>query len=192
MMMENRYYSSSEIQAELERIRYKHRFWETLRSTVYALLIIVATALLIATLLFPILRIYGTAMAPTLDDSSIVLVLKTSQPKRGDIIAFWYNNRILIRRVMAMPGEEVSISQSGVVFVDGNAVVDPYPEKVCKGECDVDFPCRVLEGTYFVLGDNREMALDSRVEVIGCIPEEDIVGAVRFCLWPLEDFGLVR
>lgn len=144
-----------------------------------------------AVLLLPVLRIYGTSMSPTLDESDIVLSIKGGKFETGDVIAFYYNNKILVKRVIAQEGDWVDIDQNGVVFVNGEAIDEPYVKERSFGECDIELPYQVPEGRVFIMGDHRDVSIDSRSTTIGCIAEEQVVGKIIFRIWPFDAFGKV-
>ena len=178
-----------ELEQELQRERYKKRYRRTLRSTVGVLGTVAAVAILIATLLLPVLQIYGTSMTPTLTDGDIVLSLKESGFERQDIVAFYYNNKILVKRVIARAGEWVNIDEDGNVTVDGVPLDEPYLSEKALGECDIELPYQVPEGRLFVMGDHRSVSVDSRSKSVGCVAEEQIVGKLVFRIWPFSAFG---
>lgn len=181
--------TSEAIEAELKRERNKIRYRRILKSTVYALVVVAAVAVLIATLLLPVLQIAGTSMEPTLHNGEIVVLLKTSSLERGDLCGFSYSNKVLIKRVVALPGETVYMDGDGNVVVDGVPLDEPYLTEKALGECDIEFPFTVPENEYFLLGDYRKSSIDSRSSVIGCVPREQIVGRLFFRLWPLSEIS---
>ena len=180
-----------DLQKELKRERYKRRFRKLLRSTVNALIVVAAVAALIATLVLPVLQIAGTSMEPNLNDDDIVLLVKTKDLETGDLCAFYYSNKILIKRVIATPGDYIWIESDGTVFLNGNALDEPYITQKALGECDVEFPYQVPENCYFVMGDQRETSIDSRSSVIGCIPEDQLIGKIFCKIWPLSEFEFI-
>ena len=179
------------LQKELKRERYKRRFRRLLRSTVNALIVVAAIAALIATLILPVLQIAGTSMEPSLNDGDIVLLVKTDNLESGDLCAFYYSNKILIKRIIATPGDYIWLESDGTVFLNGEMLDEPYVSEKALGECDVEFPYQVPENSYFVMGDKRETSIDSRSSVIGCIAEDQIIGKIICKIWPLEDFELI-
>lgn len=179
------------LKKELKRERYKRRFRRLLRSTINALIVVAAVAALVATLVLPVLQIAGTSMEPSLNDGDIVLLVKTDRLETGDLCAFYYSNKILIKRIIATPGDYIWIESDGTVFLNGEALDEPYVSEKALGECDVEFPYQVPENNYFVLGDKRETSIDSRSSVIGCIAEDQIIGKIFWKLWPLEDFAFI-
>ena len=179
------------LQKELKRERYKRRFRKLLRSTVNALIVVAAVAALVATLVLPVLQIAGTSMEPNLNDGDIVLLVKKKNLETGDLCAFYYSNKILIKRVIATPGDYIWIESDGTVFLNGNPLDEPYISEKALGECDVEFPYQVPENCYFVMGDKRETSIDSRSSVIGCIPEDQIVGKIFCKFWPLSEFAFI-
>ena len=181
-----------QLQKEVDRVHYRRDFSRVLINTIYSLVVVAAIAVLVAVLLLPILRIYGHSMNDTLDEGDIVVSLKGSDFKTGDIIAFYYNNKILIKRVIGKAGDWVDIDQDGNVYVNGNLVDEPYLDDKAFGECNIELPYQVPESKVFVMGDNRSVSVDSRNTAVGCVAEEQIVGKVVYRLWPLKDFGKLK
>jgi signal peptidase I len=181
-----------ELKKELKRERYKRRFRRLLRSTVNALIVVAAIAALVATLILPVLQIAGTSMEPTLDDGDIVLLVKSNDLKPGDLCAFYYSNKILIKRVIATPGDYIWIEPDGTVFLNGEPLDEPYVTNKALGECDVEFPYQVPENSYFVMGDQRQTSIDSRSSVIGCVADDQIVGKIVCKFWPLSEFEFMK
>ena len=175
-----------ELQQELHRERYKRRFRRVLRSTIDALIVVAAVAAIIATLVFPVLQIAGTSMEPNLNDGDIVLLAKTDKVETGDLCAFYYSNKILIKRVIATPGDYVWIESDGTVFVNGEELNEPYVQDKALGECDIEFPYQVPENAFFMMGDQRETSIDSRSSVIGCITVDQMLGKILCKVWPLS------
>lgn len=181
-----------ELERELRRERYARRYRNTLRSTIYTLITVAAAAVLVATLWLPVLEIYGSSMSPTLEDGEIVLSLKTGELKPGQVIAFYYNNKILVKRVVARSGDWVNIDPEGNVYINGNLLEEPYLEEKALGECDIELPYQVPENHVFVMGDHRSTSVDSRNTAVGCVTDEQIVGRLVLCMWPLGAFGLIE
>ncbi|MCI6433769.1 MAG: signal peptidase I [Clostridiales bacterium] len=180
------------LRAELKRVRYRQRYNSVVRSTIYILLTVAAAAVLVATLLLPVLRIYGSSMTPSLYEGDIVVSLKTTDFGRGDIISFYYNNKILVKRVIAFEGEWVNIDEEGNVYVDGQQLDEPYIDEKALGECDIKLPYQVPDGRLFVMGDHRATSADSRSTTVGCVMEEQIVGRIVYRVWPMSEFGPVE
>lgn len=178
-----------QLEEELRRERYKRRYGRVLRSTIYTLITVAAAAVLVATLWMPVLRIYGTSMAPTLTGGDLVVSVKGNDFQSGDIIAFYYNNKILVKRVIAEPGDWVDIDETGTVYVNNQELAEPYLEEKDMGDCNIDLPYQVPENRLFVMGDHRATSVDSRNSALGCVAEEQIVGKLVFRVWPLADFG---
>ena len=175
-------------QVETERKRYRRQkaYNKALSGTVYVLTIVAAVAVLIATLVLPVLQIEGTSMEPTLYNGDIVLLMKTTRFDRGDLCGFTWNNKLLIKRVIGVPGDWIEIDTDGTVYLNGEKLDEPYVEQKALGECDLEFPYQVPQEQFFVIGDMRESSIDSRNTVIGCIPKEQIVGKVFFRVWPFS------
>jgi signal peptidase I len=175
-------------QVETERKRYRRQkaYNKALRGTIYVLTIVAAVAVLIATLILPVLQIEGTSMEPTLSNGDIVLLTKTTRFDRGNLCGFTWNNKLLIKRVIGTPGDWVEIDTDGTIYLNGEKLEEPYVEQPAFGECDLEFPFQVPQEQYFVVGDMRESSIDSRNTLIGCIPKEQIVGKVFFRVWPFK------
>ena len=183
--------SLSEIQSERKRIRRGTYYRQALRGTISVLLVVAAVAVLITTLFLPILQISGDSMSPTLEHDEIVVLLKTKKFERGDLIGFYYQGKILLKRVIALPEDEVAIDADGNVYVNGELLEEPYVTEKGLGDCDLDFPYKVPGTSYFVLGDRRSNSVDSRNSVVGAISRDDIIGKVFIRVWPLPEFGFV-
>ena len=182
--------SVASIEAELKRVKYRQRYRVVLKSTIYTLITVAAVAVLVATLWLPVLQIYGSSMTPTLQDGEIVFSVKTADLEQGDIVAFYYNNKILVKRVIAGPGDWVVVfPETGDVFVNDVLLEEPYLEEKSFGDADVEFPFQVPDGKVFVMGDHRSTSVDSRHLAVGCVAEEQIVGKIVFRVWPLDQLG---
>ena len=183
--------SLSEIQSERKRIRRGSYYWQALRGTIAVLLVVAAVAVLITTLFLPILQVSGDSMSPTLEHNEIVVLVKTKEFKRGDVIGFYYQGKILLKRVIALPEDEVAIDADGNVYVNGEMLDEPYVTEKGLGDCDLEFPYKVPGTGYFVLGDQRSNSVDSRNSAIGAISRDDIIGKVVIRVWPFNRFGFV-
>ena len=184
--------TAEQLEAELRRERYKRSFAFTLRNTIYMLITVAAVAVLVAVLLMPVLQIYGTSMAPTLEEGEIVLSVKGSEFKTGDVMAFYYNNNILVKRVIAQPGDWVDITEDGTVYVNNVMLDEPYLIDKAYGETNIKFPYQVPESRIFVLGDHRSVSIDSRNTAVGCVASEQIVGRIVYRVWPFDKIGKVE
>ena len=184
--------TTEQIRTELERVRYRRTFANTLRSTIFILIVVSASAVLIAVLLLPVLRIYGHSMNDTLDEGDVVVSLKGSSFKTGDIIAFYYNNKLLVKRVIGQPGDWVDIDEAGNVYVNQVMLEEPYLDSKAFGETNIELPYQVPESRIFVLGDNRDVSIDSRNTSVGCVAEEQIAGKIVFRVWPIDKMGFLK
>ena len=178
--------TKSQVETERKRYRRQKAYNKALRGTVYVLTIVAAVAVLIATLVLPVLQIEGTSMEPTLSNGDIVLLTKTTRFDRGDLCGFTWNNKLLIKRVIGLPGDWIEIDTDGTIYLNGEKLEEPYVERKALGECDLEFPFQVPQEQYFVVGDMRESSIDSRNTVIGCIPKDQNVGKVFFRIWPFK------
>lgn len=177
------------IEAELKRIRYGERYRGVLKSTIYTLITVAAVAVLVATLWLPVLQIYGSSMTPTLQDGEIVICVKSDELETGEVLAFYYNNKILIKRVIAGPGDWVNLDEEGNVYVNDKLLDEPYLTEKALGDCDIELPYQVPDARVFVMGDHRATSVDSRSNAVGCVSEEQIVGRIVFRVWPFNVFG---
>lgn len=184
--------TSQEVEQELKRENYKHRYRKTLKSTIFALITAAAAAVLVATLLLPVLQIYGSSMSPTLEEKQIVVSVKDKELEAGDIVAFYYGSKVLIKRYIAGPGDWVDVLEDGTILVNGDLLDEPYIENKHYGVSDLEYPYQVPEGTYFLVGDQRETSVDSRHSTVGCVSREDIIGKIIFRVWPLNVVGTLK
>lgn len=180
------------VNAERKRLAYRKRYRRVLRSTIYALLVVAAVAVLLATIFLPVLQVSGDSMNPTLQDKDILLLVKTEDMKTGDLCGFYWQNKLLLKRIIGGPGDVISIDKNGVVTVNDEVLDEPYIDELALGECDIKFPYQVLENRYFVMGDHRTASIDSRSTAIGCVEKNQIVGKVFLRVWPLPRLTLIR
>lgn len=174
------------LERELHRENYKHSFSRLLRSTIYVLIIIVAVASVGATLFMPVIEITDSSMKPLVEEGDIVLTIKSNSFKTGDVVAFYYGNKILVKRVIGVQGDFVNIDKDGIVYVNGEELKEDYIKEFLKGESDIKYPVQVSDNSIFVLSDERNVLTDSRSENIGTIKKENIIGKVVFKVWPIK------
>lgn len=184
--------TAQQLADERRRLRYKRRYRRTLRSTIAILIVVAALAVLAATLWMPVLRVYGSSMAPTLQNGEILVSVKSQSFKPGDIIAFYHGNKLIIKRYIAGSSDYVNIDEDGTVSVNGTPLDEPYLMEKAFGETDIELPYQVPDQRYFVMGDNRSVSIDSRNSIVGCIAVDQIVGKVVFRVWPLSAFGALN
>ncbi len=184
--------SVKQLEAELGRVKYRSRYRTVLRSTVYTLITVAAIAILVATLWLPVLQIYGNSMTPSLMDGEIIFSIKTSDFEPGDIAAFYYNNKILVKRIICGPGDWINIEEDGTVYVNDVMLDEPYVFEKSLGDCNIEMPFQVPDGRFFVMGDHRSTSVDSRNTAVGCVSQEQIVGKIMFRVWPFSRMGVVK
>lgn len=180
------------IEKTVQKYYYRRRYRVVLRSTVYALVVAAALAVLVATLWTPVLQIYGSSMTPTLEEGQFVVSLKGASFQQGDLVSFYIGNKLLVKRVIALPGDWVNISEDGTVYVNDIQLEEPYIDAKAFGQCDLKLPYQVPESSYFLMGDHRETSVDSRSSAVGTVTKDQIVGKIVFCVWPMSDFGVVN
>jgi signal peptidase I len=185
--------STEAIRSELNRVRRRRAFGSTLRSTIFTLVTVAAAAVLVAVLLLPVLQIYGQSMQGTLNNGDIVVCIKGGEFRTGDVVAFYYNNKILVKRVIAGEGDWVDMDQDGTVYVNNEKLEEPYlTDGTDYGDTNITFPYQVPEGKIFVMGDNRDVSIDSRNTAVGCVSDEQVVGRIVFRVWPFRKIGVIH
>ena len=184
--------TADQLETEIQRVRYNRRYRTVLKSTIYTLITVAAVSILVATLWLPVLQIFGNSMTPTMQNGDIVFSLKTNSFQRGDVIAFYYNNKILVKRVIGCPGDWVDLEQDGVVYVNNEMLSEPYVTDMAYGDTIIALPYQVPDGWLFVMGDHRSTSVDSRNTAVGCVAQEQIVGKIVFRIWPSGQFGLIE
>ena len=184
--------TTKQLERELGRVRYRSRYRSVLRRPGSPLITVAAVAVLVATLWLPVLQTYGSSMTPTLKDGEIILSMKTSDFEPGDIVAFYYNNKILVKRVICSAGDWIDIDEDGTVYVNGTLLDEPYLTERALGDCNIELPYQVPDGRVFVMGDHRSTSVDSRNTAVGCVAQEQIVGRIIFRVWPFSRFGSVE
>lgn len=184
--------TTKDLEKQLNQEKYNFKYKRILKSTIYALIIVASMSTLAATLIFPVLKIYGSSMSPTLIGGDIVISIKKTKFKKGDIIAFYYNNHILVKRVIATSSDWVNIDLEGNIYINNKLIEENYIEEKSFGESNIEFPYQVPEGTYFILGDKRNISIDSRNSLIGTIPQEEIIGKIIFRVWPLKRLEIIK
>lgn len=184
--------SLAELEAELARVKRKRRGRRAFAAFVGVLAVVAAVAVLVSTLLMPVLSIRGDSMEPTLNSGDVAVALSVGDIEAGDVVAFKQDNQVLVKRVVALAGDTVDVTDEGVVVVNGVALDEPYVSELSLGSCNVDLPCKVEDGCLFVMGDNRVSSVDSRNLAVGCVAEDQLIGKLVLRVWPIEDAGLLR
>ncbi|MCI5794432.1 MAG: signal peptidase I [Ruminococcus sp.] len=183
--------TAEQLEQELKRLKYRHSFAFTLRSTVASLIVVAAIAVMISTMIMPVLRVTGTSMTPTLQNDQVIICNKLAECQKGDVVAFYYNNKILIKRVIGVAGDVIDISGDGVVSVNGEPLDEPYVSELALGECDIELPYQVPDNRIFVMGDHRSVSIDSRSTSVGCVAIENVIGKVLLRVYPIDSFGKI-
>lgn len=184
--------TKEEVDQELKRVKHRKKYGQTLRSTIYILVTVAAFAVLAATLWMPVLEVFGTSIAPSLNEGELIASVKTSDFKTGDVIAFYFNNKILVKRVIAGPGDWVDLEPDGTVLINGEPLDEPYVEELAYGDTDIELPYQVPDARWFVMGDHRSVSVDSRSKSIGPIADEQVVGKLIYRVWPLQTIGSIQ
>lgn len=184
--------STETIRSAYEVVSYRDRLRKSIMSTTNTLVVVAAVAVLVAMLFLPVLRIYGQSMNSTLTSGELVVSLKGASFQTGDVIAFYYNNNVLVKRVIANSGDWVDIDLEGNVYVNQQLIDEPYIDAKAYGEPNIDFPYQVPDERIFVLGDNRAVSVDSRSTSVGCVTQEQVVGKIVFRIWPLNRIGPIQ
>lgn len=180
------------INEEQRRLSYRKKYFKVMRTTIYALIVVVAISVLIASLVLSMVRVTGDSMMPTLEKGDAILFIKTGNLDTGDLCGFYHQNKLLIKRVIGVAGDVIEIVEDGTVWVNGEAINEPYVSENALGECNVEFPYSVPENSYFVLGDNRISSIDSRSTAIGCIEDSQIIGKAIIRIWPFSKISFVK
>ena len=178
----------NEIESEMSQVRSKGKYRQALKGTFGTFVVVAALAVIIAFIFLPVLRVTnGHNMEPGLQPGDIVVLMKTTDVKTGDVAAFYFNNKLLLRRIIAREGDKVEIDEKGYVKVNGEFLdEDSYISEHALGQCDIDFPFYVPTGSYFVMGDNRDYALDSRATNFGCVAQDEIFGKPLGRIYPFN------
>ena len=183
--------SIEQLKGELNRAKYRSEYYRVLVNTIFILIVVAAATVLVAVIWLPVLEIYGSSMNPALSEGEYVLSVSTKNPQRGDLVAFYFGNKLLVKRCIGLPGDLVDIDQDGNVFINGVPLDEPYLEEKARGDDETEFPIEVPQEQYFLMGDRRGTSLDSRNPSVGCISVDQLVGKVVFRIWPLERFGQI-
>ncbi|MBE5835911.1 MAG: signal peptidase I [Butyrivibrio sp.] len=189
-MTENNKPTIEELKKELNRVNNKREYKTTFRNTIFILIVVAAFAVLVSSFFITVLKVTGDSMTPTFETGQIVIAQNSSTFETGDVIAFYYNNKVLIKRVIGSPGDWINIDSDGNVTVNGVLIDEPYVDQLSYGDnTDITFPYQVPENRYFVLGDHRSTSIDSRSTTVGCVTQEQVIGKIVFRVYPFTAFG---
>lgn len=183
--------TTAELEAELRRVKDSRRFRRVVLGVLGSLVVVAAVAVLLATRFFPVLQIYGSSMTPTLNEGEIVVAFDDGDLRQGDVIAFYHNNKVLVKRVIATAGDWVDIRDDGVVYVNDKRLAEPYVDQSALGNCDIALPYQVPDSQVFVMGDHRSDSIDSRNSAVGCVAQDQVIGELVLRVWPLESVSLL-
>ncbi|SFW46129.1 signal peptidase I [Ruminococcus flavefaciens] len=175
-----------QVEAERSKLDNKAKFRRILKSTVSALLVVAAAAVLISMLFLPVIQVSGDSMKPTLSNGDIILLVKSKRFSTGELCCVSWQNKLLLKRVIGLPGDNIDIDENGNVYLNGKLLDEPYVTNKALGECDIDLPYTVPEGKLFVMGDQRETSVDSRSTAVGCVDYDQMVGRYLFRIWSAE------
>lgn len=179
--------SAEQVEAELNRIRYRHSFLRTMLNTAAIVAVVAAVSVLLSVIFFPVIQVSGDSMTPTLQDGDILVTYHTDSISQGDLCCVSWQNKTLLKRVIGLPGDIISIEPDGSIYVNQTLLDEPYVIEKSMGDCDISFPFEVPDNKIFILGDNRTLSVDSRNTDIGCIGKEQIIGRVLFRIWPIRN-----
>ena len=168
------------------------RFRQALVRTVIMLVAAAVAAVLAAGLWMPVFEIYGRSMSPTLQEGAVVIGMRDRSPAQGEVVAFYVENKILIKRVIAVGGDKLDIAQDGTIYVNDQALEEPYISRKHEDVSNILLPYEVPAGEWFVMGDNRGSSVDSRHTTVGTVKEEQLAGKLVFQIWPMSGFGFVK
>jgi signal peptidase I len=177
------------LKSELKRENNKKEYKRVLRNTLFVVVVVAALAVLVSSFFVTVLKVTGDSMTPTMNTGEIVIAQNASSFEPGDLLAFYYNNKVLVKRVIGSPGDWINIDEEGNVSVNGVALDEPYVSEKSLDPTDLEFPYQVPENRYFVLGDHRDASIDSRSSVVGCVTKEQLIGKIFFRVYPFNVFG---
>ncbi len=177
------------LQKELKRVNNRKEYRNVMRNTLFVVIVVAALAVLVSSFFVTVLKVTGDSMTPTVNTGEIVIAENSASFNPGDLIAFYYNNKVLVKRVLGSPGDWINIDDEGNVYVNGVIIDEPYVTEKSLEPTDIEFPYQVPENRYFVLGDHRGASIDSRSSVVGCVTREQLIGKIILRVYPFDVFG---
>ena len=181
----------AQVMTERQKLAIRGRRRRAAVTFVISFLLTLLGGALVLLMFLPVLEVSGGSMEPTLQDGDILLLLRPGTIRSGELCGIYAQNRLILKRVIGLPGDVVDMDEGGTVYINGMQLQEPYVSKKAVGTCDLSFPFTVPENSLFVLGDHRETSIDSRSSLIGCVQTSQVMGQVVARIWPPRSIGWV-